>query len=66
LNRPTDEETLETAVRVVGSWCEMAARLRWFKLGTEERPQLEDVTRKRLVKTVTENTSLYAIVMYIV
>jgi hypothetical protein len=28
LNRPTDEETLETAVRVVGSWCEMAARLR--------------------------------------
>jgi hypothetical protein len=40
-------ESLETAVRRVGVWCEMAASLREHEPRAEERPLLEGVTKQR-------------------
>jgi hypothetical protein len=55
LNRPTDEGTLETAVRVVGSWCEMAASLRRRKFGSRGTSTVGRRYQKRLVKSMTGN-----------
>jgi hypothetical protein len=41
----------------------MAASLRGPESGTKVHPLLEDVTRQRLMKTVTENASLCVIVI---
>jgi hypothetical protein len=38
--------SLETAVRRVGGWCEMVASLRGWSPGTEDRSPLEDVTKQ--------------------
>jgi hypothetical protein len=56
-------ETLETAVRGVGCWCEMIASLQGRVPGSRETSFVGGFHPSRAVMTVTENSCLSVIVL---